>query len=148
MNYWLYITNPDNWEVTKKTNILGASKRFANALSRVKIGDKCLIYVMGSSRGGEIVHSKVVGEYSVASEVVYDSNKIFKSPTYSPSEPFSLRLKLEPLNEFRNPVDFKPLVAQLAFITNKQRYGLHLKGRVVVKIPENDYNLITSKARK
>jgi predicted RNA-binding protein len=146
MKYWLYITNSDNWKVTKEKKILGASKRHRNALSRMKIGDKCLIYVVGGWSGGEISPPKIVGAYNVASEVFRDSTKIFKEGTYGRTEIFDFRLKLEPLNVYKDPIDFKPLVPQLDFIKNKQRWSLHIRGRAVVEIPEEDYNLITSKA--
>jgi predicted RNA-binding protein len=144
MNYWLYITNSDNWEVTKETNILGASERYKNTLSRMNIGDRCLVYVKSGTSGGEITRPKIVAEYGVASKVFNDSTRIFK--TYEPSEIFNLRLKLKLLNLFKGPIDFKPLVPRLAFIKNKQRWALHIRGRAIVRIPEDDYKLITSNA--
>jgi len=53
--YWIYVTNSDNWTITKKTNILGASARNKNTLSRVKKGDKCLVYVKGEKIARETV---------------------------------------------------------------------------------------------
>jgi predicted RNA-binding protein len=146
MNYWLYITNSENWKVTKETNTLGASTRYKNALSRMQIGDKCLVYVIGGRSDGEKTLPKIVGEYNVASKVFQDSTRIFKAPTNAPSEIFNLRIQLEPLNIFKDPIGFKPLVSQLAFIKNKQRWSLHIRGRAVVEIPEDDYSLIASKA--
>jgi predicted RNA-binding protein len=143
MAYWLYLTNFDNWKVTKATNILGASERHRGMLSRAQIGDKCLVYVMSENREGEIIPPKIVGEYSIASKLYEDETRIFKAPTYSPPQTFHLRLKLKPLNVFKDPIQFKPLVPRLSFITNKHRYSLHLKGKAIVKIPEGDYNLIT-----
>jgi predicted RNA-binding protein len=146
MNHWLYITNSDNWKVTKETNILGASTRYRNALSRMQIGDKCLVYVIGGRSDGEKTLARIVGEYRVASKTFHDSTKIFKAPTYTPAEIFNARIKLKPLNIFKKPIAFKPLVSQLAFIKNKQRWSLHIRGRAVVEIPKDDYSLITSKA--
>jgi len=143
MNCWLYITNSDNWVVTKKTNILGASQRFRNSLSRLKLRDKCLVYVISNLK--ENTPARIVAEYSVASNVFIDSTEIFKAPIKAPSETFSVRIKLKAINIFKEPVDFKPLVSKLAFIGNKQNYALHIRGRAVVQIPEEDYKLITAK---
>lgn len=144
MNYWLYLTNSDNWQVTKAKNILGATERHRNALSRTQIGDKCLVYVMSEKSGDENIPPKIVGEYSIASKLYEDETRIFKAPTFSPPQTFNLRLKLKPLNVFKDPIEFKPLVPRLSFITNKQRYSLHLWGKAIVKIPEGDYDLIIS----
>ena len=148
MNYWLYITNSDNWKVTKKLNILGASERHKNRLSRMELGDKCLVYVIGEIHEAKKIPAKIVAEYSVASEVFDDKTKIFNVPTYvkSESETFNVRIKIKLLRVFKNSIEFKPLVSQLAFIKNKQRYSSYIRGRAVVKIPEADYFRIISKA--
>lgn len=143
MNYWLYITNSDNWEVTKKTNILGASHRHRNSLSRMKIGDKCLVYIISEWRKGEMTQPKIVGAYRVASEVFNDDTRIFSSASYGSEEIFDFRIKLNPIKIFQDPIDFKPLVPRLSFIKNKKRYSLHLMGRAIVEIPKTDYKLIT-----
>lgn len=144
MNYWLYITNSDNWKVTKKTNILGASERYRNSLSKMGIGDKCLVYVISNS---EMTAPKIMGEYKVVSKVFEDTTKIFQAPENKPSERFRFRVKLERVRVFKEPIAFKPLISQLTFITNKQRYSLHIRGKAIVPIPKVDYELITSKQK-
>lgn len=143
MAFWLYTTNSHNWGVTKKTNILGASEKHRNALSRIEEGDRCLVYVISERNRAEIVGSVIVAEYKVVSEVFEDDHKIFQAPATAPSEGFRLRIRLEPLRVFENPISFKPLVPKLAFIKNKQRWSLSIRGKAVVEIPKHDYWTIT-----
>jgi predicted RNA-binding protein len=145
MDYWLYITNSDNWQITKETNILGASERYRNALSYMKIGDKCLIYVMSERNKSEITQSKITGEYEVISNMFEESERIFHAPKSMPSEIFKLRIRLKPTNLFENPIEFKPLIQKLTFIKNKRRWSLSLRGRAIVPIQESDYMFILSK---
>ena len=112
----------------------------------MKIGDKCLICVTGIWSGRNTIQPKIMGAYEVVSEVFNDSTKIFKDVAYGRPEIFNFRVKLTPLNVFQDPISFKPLVSQLTFIKNKQRYSLHIKERAIVEIPEADYNLIISNA--
>lgn len=144
MSYWLYVTNLDNWGITKKTNILGASAKNKNALSRVKKGDKCLVYVKGGVIAGERVDSKIVARYEIASTVFEDSKKIFLTPPNTPDETFQWRLRLKPVMVFEPPIAFKPLVPRLSFLPNKTFWSGPIRGRAVVQIPASDYNVIVS----
>ncbi len=86
-----------------------------------------------------------MGDYEIASEVFHDAKKVFTTPRgLSEKETFSLRTKLKRRTVFEKPIDFKPLVEKLAFITNKKNYGTHLIGRALIPIGESDYKLIVS----
>jgi len=146
MAFWLYTTNSHNWAVTKKTNILGASEKHRNALSRIEEGDRCLVYVISERSGTEMVGSVIVAEYKVVSKVFEDDHKIFQAPLTAPSEGFRLRIRLEPLKVFEKPISFKPLVPKLTFIKNKQRWSLNIRGKAVVAIPKHDYGFIKKAA--
>ncbi len=145
MTCWLYITNSANWRVTKETNILGASQQYRKALSRMNKSDKCLIYVKRELSGRQVIEPQIVGAYEVATTVFEDSRKTFEAPANLPLETFSLRIKLKPLRVLENSIKFKPLVPELTFIKNKNRWPLSLRGRAVVKIPKHDYEFILSK---
>ena len=145
MNYWIYVTTSDNWKVTKKLNLLGVPERNKSTIARMRKGDKCLIYVKQERVAGEVIGAQIVGDYEVASDVFNDPKKVFTTPTgLSEKETFSLRRKLKPLAVFEKPINFKPLVDKLAFITNKKNYGTHLIGRALIPIGESDYKLIVS----
>lgn len=141
MRYWLCITNSTNWKVIKKRNVWGVAKRHQNTISKVKPGDRLLIYVKQEYKKGEVLEPKIVGIFEVVSEPYHDRTKIFKSPPHL-NEAYPLRMKIKPIK--LGEVEFKPLVPKLKFITNKKRWSGHLMGKAMREIPEEDYKLIES----
>ncbi|AAB91306.1 MULTISPECIES: EVE domain-containing protein [Archaeoglobus] len=142
MAYWLCITNEDNWRVIKEKNIWGVPERHKNTIAKVKKGDKLLIYIKQENVNGEVKPSRIVAVYETASEVYRDSSRIFKSPKGMGNETFPLRIKLKPVKIFDRPIEFKPLIPKLKFITNKRKWSGHLMGKAMREIPEEDYRLI------
>jgi len=143
MAYWLYITNPQNGEVTIKNNLLGAAERHINTVAKVNKGDRILIYEVGDL--GE-KKARIVGEFEAESEMFKERTEVFHQTTKTPNEIFPLRIKLRPLNMFPTPVEVVPLVPELSFITNKRHWAGPIRGKVLVEIPKNDHDLIVSKA--
>jgi predicted RNA-binding protein len=148
MSNWIYVTNSDNWPVTKKTNILGASAKHKKMLSRVKKGDKCLVYVKGEVIAGKTIEPKIVSEYEIVSMVFEDSKAIFVAPTNAPEETFKFRLRLEPMRVFEPPIEFKPLIPRLSFLPNKIHWTGPIRGKAMLKIPQSDYDCMISNAKK
>ena len=95
--------------------------------------------------GDEIKPSRIMAVYEAASEVFKDSSRIFKMPKGMSNETFPLRIKLKPVKVFEKPVEFKPLIPKLKFITNKRKWSGHLMGKAMREIPEEDYRLIVGK---
>lgn len=147
MSHWIYVTSPDNWNVTEKTNILGVSQRFRNMLSQVNKGDKCLVYVKKGKVNGEKLEPRIVGIYEILSQVYEDSSQIFDPPVADKREAFTLRIKLRPVRVLKTALQFKPLVARLSFIKNKERWAMPFMGRGLVQIPREDYEIIVSAAK-
>jgi predicted RNA-binding protein len=146
MRYWLYITNRENWSITKHTNILGASERNQNVLSKVEVGDKCLVYVKGEVTAGQRSDPKIVALYEVASSVFSNNTEIFVAPSNRRSETYPVRLLLKPITEFKPPVEFKPLIRKLSFVPNTKYWTWPMRGRAMVQIPQTDHDCITSRA--
>jgi predicted RNA-binding protein len=148
MAYWLYITNSDNWEITKERNLLGAAETKKNALARVNKGDRCLVYVKSETINRDIIGPKIVGEYEVVSEVFEDGTKVFVAPPNMQNESYRLRIMLEPVKVFASPIEFKPLIPKLFFLPNKKHWTGPIRGKAIVKIPKSDYDLIVASANK
>jgi len=148
MAYWLCITTEENWKVIKQKNIWGVQEKHRNTIAKVKPGDKCLIYVMSTRKDDEIIPPRIMGVYEVTSEVFKDSSRIFKPPARNKNETFPLRVRLKPVKIFEKPIEFKPLIPKLKFITNKKKWIGHIQGKAMRKIPEEDYNLILSQYGK
>jgi len=142
LKYWLCITNEANWNVIKEKNIWGVPERHKNTIAKVKPGDKLLIYLKQEKVNDEIKPSRIVGAYEVISEVFRDSTRIFSSKGMRTNEIFPWRVKIKPIKIFDKPIEFKPLIPKLKFITNKKKWSGHLMGKAMREIPEEDYELI------
>lgn len=143
MAYWLCITTEANWKVIKEKNIWGVPERHKNTIAKVKPCDKLLIYVKQEIIDREVKPSRIVAVYEVVSEPFKDSTRIFSSKGMKSSgETFPWRVKVKPIKIFDKPIEFKPLIPKLKFITNKKRWSGHLMGKAMREIPEEDFKLI------
>jgi len=140
MTYWLCTTTEENWRVIREKNVLGVPERRKNTISKVKPSDKLAIYVMQDRVNNEIKEPRIVAVYEVVSELFKDSTRIFSSKgvRYS-GETFPWRVKSKPIKIFDKPIEFKPLIPKLEFITNKKKWALYLIGKAMVEIPKEDY---------
>jgi predicted RNA-binding protein len=136
MAYWLLVTTEDNWIVLKKNNVWGVTSKDKNILQKMKIGEKCIIYIKQ-----KLV---VVAIYEVESKMFRDTIRIFNPIHTNDNEVFPFRLKFKPIIIFKEQILFRPLVNQLSFIKNKRMWGSHLLGRAIREIPENDFKYISS----
>jgi len=148
MAFWLCITTEENWEVIKSKNVWGVPERHKNTISRVKPGDRLLIYLKQERREDRLVEPRIVAEYEATSEEFSDHSKIFKAPKGMGNETFPLRIKIKPVEVFKKPVEFKPLIPKLELIKNKKRWTGHLMGKAMREISERDYNTIISAKKK
>ena len=145
MEHWLAISNRANSEITIKRQIWGVPKRYINQISKTQPGDTLLVYV-----GQQVVDKDttlppaIAACFEIVSEVYEDSSKVFIAPPKLGNETFPLRIKLRPIRIFDPPVEFKPLIPRLAFITNKTQWSGHIRGQAMRTIPEEDYQLIMS----
>lgn len=143
MAYWICITNEENWKVIRERNVWGVSERHKNTIAKVKSGDKLLIYLKQERDGDAVKEPRIVAIYEAVSEVFRDSSRIFKTPQNMRGEIFPVRIKIKPIKIFDKPVEFKPLIPKLKFITNKRKWHGHLMGRAMREIPKEDYRVIT-----
>ena len=144
MKYWLCITTEENWRAIKEKNIWGVPERHKNTIAKVKPEDKLVIYVKQERVKDEVKEPKIVAVYEVASEPFKDSTRIFSSKGMSTNETFPWRVKIKPIKIFDKPIEFKPLIPKLKFITNKKKWSGHLMGKAMREIPEEDYDLIAN----
>jgi len=143
MKYWLCITTEENWRAIKEKNIWGVPERHKNTIAKVKPEDKLVIYVKQERVKDEVKEPKIVAVYEVASEPFKDSTRIFSSKGMrSSGETFPWRVKIKPIKIFDKPIEFKPLIPKLKFITNKKKWSGHLMGKAMREIPEEDFRLI------
>ncbi|MBN1763494.1 MAG: EVE domain-containing protein [Methanomicrobia archaeon] len=142
MTYWLCITNEANWQVVKQRNVWGVAERHRNTIAKVTPGDTLVMYLKQEKIGDEIRESRIAGVFTAASAVYTDKSKIFSTPKGMGNEPFPLRVKLKPVDIFKKPVAFKPLIPRLQFITNKKKWSGHLMGKAMRQISEEDFEVM------
>ncbi|QYZ80292.1 EVE domain-containing protein [Methanofollis formosanus] len=147
MTHWLAIANRDNAAVIEKKLIWGVSKRYVNQITKTGPGDTLLVYV-----GWEVVDRDttlppaITGCFAITSVVYEDRKKIFTLPPGLGNEVFPLRVRLTLIEIFDPPLEFKPLIPRLAFITNKKQWSGHIRGQAMRTIPEEDYAYIMKAA--
>ncbi|WAI02306.1 EVE domain-containing protein [Methanogenium organophilum] len=88
----------------------------------------------------------ITGCFEIVSDVFEDETKIFTAQPKLGYEVFPLRIRLKPIKIFDEPVNFKPLLPDLSFITNKKQWSGHIRGQAMRTIPEEDYELIMKAA--
>ena len=155
MTHWLAISNRDNSAVTISQNIWGVAARHVNQIRKTAIGDTLLVYV-----GQQVIDREttlppaITGCFEIVSDVYEDTERIFSSPPNvgrgrgqgTGDEVFPLRVRLRAVEIFDPPVSFKPLIPNLAFITNKKQWSGHIRGQAMRMIPEEDYLYIMKAA--
>ncbi|OQB43765.1 MAG: hypothetical protein BWY01_01845 [Synergistetes bacterium ADurb.Bin155] len=145
MTHWIASSNRDNWKILEKKHIWGVPKRNKNLMQRVKSGDTILVYVRQEKEGDTILPSAITGAYEVVSQPYEDHTRLFITPEHMGDEVFPFRMKLRPVAAFAKPLEFKPLIPDLKFITNKTMWSGHL--RIAMReIPEGDYRFILKRA--
>ena len=145
MTHWIASSNRDNWKILEKKHIWGVPKRNKSLMQRVKPGDTILVYVRQEKEGDTILPSAVTGAYEVISEPYEDHSRLFITPPQMGDEVFPFRMKVRPVAVFTEPLEFKQLIQDLTFITNKTMWSGHL--RIAMReIPEEDYQFILKRA--
>lgn len=143
MSYWIASTNRTNWEIIKNKNIWGIPKRNAGIHSRVEPMDHLLIFISQQKEGDNLLPSAITSSYELT-KCYIDDTPLFIPPPQMGDERFPYRFKLKPIKIFKEPLEFKPLIPDLQFITNKMMWSGHLRN-AMREIPKEDYSLIMEK---
>ena len=138
VNYWLCVTNGENWRVVKERKLWGVSNRNRRLIERVKPGDLLVFYVMPK---------KISGVFEAASEPFESDEKVFSWGEFGREELFPYRVKLEPVSVPEEPISFEELISRLGFIVNKKRWTGYLR-RAMCIIPKEDYETIQSSLKR
>ena len=134
MEYWLCVTNAENWEVIKDKRIWGVSERNRGMIGRVSVGDILIFYVKPK---------RIAGMFKAATESFISHKKIFNSKDFSEEETFPYRIRLEPFIVPETSIAFEELVPNLTFVISKIYWAGYLR-RAMRAIPREDYEKIKS----
>ena len=146
MTHWIASSNRENAKILDAKHIWGVPKRNKTLMQRVKSGDTILVYVRQEKEGDAILPSAVTGAYEVVAEPYEDHSRLFVTPPQMGDEIFPFRMKVRPVVVFAEPLEFKPLIGDLTFITNKTMWSGHLR-TAMREIPEEDYQRIVEAGR-
>jgi len=146
MTIWIASSNRENWDIAEKKNIWGVPKRSGKIIQRVRPGDIIIFYVGQQRIDDKILPSAITGAYEVISEPYEDYSPVFNTPKRMVCETFPYRIRIRPKKIFEEPLEFKPLIPYLKFITNKTMWSGHLR-QAMREIPDEDYQLIIQAAK-
>jgi len=133
VNYWLCVTNEDNWKVIKTRRIWGVpEKRGKRQIEGVRPGDLLVVY---------IIPKRVGGIFMAVSEPFESREKVFNWADFGREELFPFRVKLEPVMVPDEPLPFENLVGKLSFTKGLKRWSVRLR-RAMFRIHANDFNVI------
>jgi predicted RNA-binding protein len=134
MNYWLCVTNEENWKVVEERKVWGVPEGSRRLIEGVKPSDLLVFYVRPQ---------RIMGIFKVASEPFESDERVFSWGEFGREETFPYRVKLKPVIIAKEPLQFKELIPMLKFIKNKKMWTGHLR-RAMRIIPKEDYDLIFS----
>lgn len=95
------------------------------------------MYARSEIHGKEVFPSVILGDYKVI-ELFEDTKRIFTALPQMGEEIFPYRFRLKPVKVFKNPIELKPLIPKLGFVTNKTMWSGHFR-QAMREIPEEDY---------
>ncbi len=125
----MFIINKENWEVVKKSNIIGSNRK--NKVGLIKKDDLVIMYSIRPL-------SSIMGSFKVKSRNS-EKRPIFSGGLY----PY--RLNLEPINILKGPIKIKSLVNKLSFIKRKETWQTYLFGvKGIRELSKIDYETITN----
>ena len=123
----MFIINKENWEVVKKTNIIGSNRR--NKVGLISKDDLVIVYSIRPL-------SSIMGSFKVKSRNS-EKKTIFSGGLY----PY--RLNLEPINILKEPIKMKSLIDKLNFIKRKEKWHTYLFGvKGIRELSKKDYDTI------
>ena len=132
VNYWICVTNEDNWEIIRKKEIWGVPKRFRKLIGKVRKGDLLVFYVCPK---------KISGIFQAISEPFENKERLFSCEGFGREEVFPYRVRLKPSVVAKEYVQFDDLISKLQFIVKKKKWRAYLR-RSMIAIPKEDYDLI------
>ena len=105
--------------------------------NKISENDKCLIYISGSSG---VFTQHFISNANIKGLKISGIDKLNEDEYMTYGVP-SMYLNLENIAIYKNPINIRDYVNKLAFIGNKDNWGVYMQGGVR-KISNEDYNLL------
>jgi len=134
MSYWLATVSADHVYKGMEEGIMQVCHGKKAPLKRIRQNDYIVFYSPRRSRHTTQPCQKFTAVARATDDIVYQVRM------HDDFKPFRRRVRFLPCRE----ADIRPLIADLTFIVDKQRWGYPLRYGLL-KIPEEDFKRITEK---
>lgn len=141
MSSWLCILNRENFKVVREKLVWGVDERHKNEIQKAKPGDLCAFYLIVEGTGTKRIESAIGGISEIDSKPYEDHSDIFPYQK-TPNDTYPYRVKLGKMEVFEPELQFKQLIPDLSFITNKKNYSSYMLGRAMRTLPKEDIKKI------
>lgn len=139
LNYWICITNKENWNVIANEHIWGVKYSQKRNIERIEIGDKIIFYVKGGILKGIFESNSMMYE---------SKEKLFNPhPLYNQNEIYSLRIKLNLITPSILESNIMKILENISFIIKKKNWAVYFF-RTLIKISKEDYLNIKKSMKK
>lgn len=128
---WLLITSHHYWDKLRSLGEWAFPDKALSMIKDVHAGDQAIVYL--TQDGGE---SSIGGVIRFTGPISKIQPKDFFGTMY-PN-----RMSIEVVTRPVSPIPMRPLVEKLAFITNKQNWGLHFQGHPVRQLADGDATVL------
>jgi len=148
MTRWFATSTRENADIVIRKEVWGVPKKDINQINRIRPGDTLLLYVGHEAIDQDItLPPAIIGCFEIVSGIYEDTDPIFTAPRKLGNEVFPLRFKLKTIAIFEPPVEFKPLIPHLRFISEKTQWSEYVGGQAMRAIPEEDHMYIIRAAK-
>ena len=140
MAYWIAVGTRKKWEVAKETGIWGIPAHNKHIFNKVHVGDTLLVFRKMDFHPDGLLPPAIVGEFRITGLLADNYHDYFRTEEID-DEHYMVGYTLKLKKEFVPPIELKPLVQELQFITNKKYWSIYFT-HLLRKIPREDYKKI------
>lgn len=122
-NRWLLVADDTTWDTLIKSGFWMLGNRYKRKAGKIRMGDKAVAYVK--------LFSAIYGIIKITSDPYVNAK----------DKDYPLRFHIEPEVFLTEPTSIRPLLNNLSFIRNKERWYAYFQTSLR-KVPEKDFQLI------
>jgi len=128
-NYWLTITNMENWQIIKEKEIYAFNESNKRYFDELRIGDFLVMYV---------IPKKIGGLFQVISKKENEKTNL-------KGDKYIHKVKIKKIIVPKSEIEVTDKIVQnISIFKNSIRWGTILFGRSIKKITKEDYNFVKS----
>jgi len=138
--YWVAITSRGYWEKIIEMGTWGFSEKHSKRVETVKDGDKAIVYLTADGRR----YPSSIG--GVAQFVGKPWRKREQATLFDTFYPIRLKISIQEICE--PPLDFKPFMGNVSFVSPGKNWGAALQGQPIKPISKQDYHFLTKELER